>query len=66
MTDEGIRPMTDEEIDDILTRRDFLYFCHARCARCGSDQVQIIRVLPKPATWACRECKYQFDYEPGL
>jgi len=54
---------SDQEIRDILRRREAIYKHQPECPSCRSKQVQVM-FQQKPARWRCRACKHQFISEP--
>lgn len=59
MTEELMREMNLN-----ADRRDELCNNSPSCPECGSPQVQLMAwVGVVPASWRCRNCKLQFEYE---
>lgn len=55
--------LADIDIQAIIDRNDFLNRNVPRCVFCDAEQVQIISKLA-PAEWKCRECRFEFAFEP--
>lgn len=51
-------------IERMMARREHVFKGAPSCPRCAADQVQCTEHLTSPAQWKCRDCRYEWDYEP--
>ena len=48
----------------LAERREWLGKNAIHCPQCGTEQVQLVDHIVKPAQWKCRHCKYKYEFEP--
>lgn len=54
---------SDHEMEQLITRREWIWKNIPTCPCCAAEQVQLTD-YHEPAQWKCRECKFRFEFEP--